>query len=114
MKQLTEKQLINYWNKSLKKRMHHLRTTPKFKAGQQIKIKVQEPDLGSWTWMDECRLKRKGKIGTIIDIEWLPNEEVPKQYSNFSYTVLFQDGRKISFVEEHLIQLSKKDLNNLK
>ena len=103
---LTYKQVIKAWNKSVKNHLpNYYEHNPKFHCGQVVIVRTKEPDLDGWTWMDECRLRKKGKSGIVVNINHLTcgkENHYCDKYSPFDYRVRFKDGREIVFVEEHL------------
>jgi hypothetical protein len=102
--QLTKGQMLKRWQRAVnyRERVWLRRRKPKFHLAQEVKVVTREPDLGSWTYMDPCRKERKGQRGIIVDMDSLPDSDVPEQYSNYSYRVRFDGGREIVFSEEHL------------
>lgn len=119
---LSKKDIITYWNSESLKSMRIIpgsKSIPKFALGKKVKIVTDEPDLGRWTWMDDIRKERKGSVGRIIGRDYIGDS---KGYSPFTYDILFDDGAKITFVEEHLekrkerlvkMQLNKEELDML-
>lgn len=104
---LKRKQIIDLWNKSALKatrKPFSEKRIPKFRLGDTIKIVTIEPDLGNWTWMDECRKEKKGIEGIVIDIGYVLTEV----HSPFDYKILFEDGKEIVFVEEYLKKIKKR------
>jgi len=102
MKKLSYNQMVRAWNKSVKNSFRSYKRKPKFSCGQVVIVRTKEPNLG-WTWMDDCRLEKKGKCGIVVHISQM--YKVPEKYSSFDYRIRFEDGRKIVFVEEHLRKL---------
>ena len=104
---LTKKDMLLYWERAVnnKMRVWALRCRPKFKLMQTVKVVTKEPSMGTWAFMDELRKQRRGQMGIIIDIEALPDVDVPLKYSNYDYRIKFRDGEAIIFVEEHLMKV---------
>ena len=101
---LTKKQMLTRWKRvvSANIRVWTLRRKPKFHLTQVVQVVKKEPDLGQWAYMDAVRKERKGEKGLVVGIDSLLNKDVPEQYANCSYRILFKDGREICFSEEHL------------
>ena len=101
-------QILDYWQDAVytKLNVHNLRYDPKYKVGQGVRIVTKEPDLGTWAYFDDIRKRRMGMRGIVVDIEALPNNVTPPQYSNYSYKILFPDWSTITFQEEHLKWIS--------
>ena len=101
---LTKKQMLKFWQRAVYLRIHswNKRRQPKFKLTQIVQVVTNEPDMGTWTYMDSVRRERKGKRGIIVDMGALPDSDVPEKYSNYDYSVMFPDGKTIVFTEEHL------------
>ena len=105
--QLTNSQVLKLWQSAVnvRERVWRCRRRPKFHLTQEVKVVTREPDMGSWTYMDECRKERMGQKGIIVDMDALPDNDVPEKYSNYSYRVRFLSGKEIIFAEEHLTRV---------
>ena len=96
---MTKQEILDLWNKTVIEKLN-ISSRPKFRLGEKVKIVTNEPELHSWTWMDDVRLERKGNVGIIVNMEYIKDH--PTFVSGIDYYVRFKDGHNICFVEEHL------------